>query len=431
MGGFLACISFEDSDSLIDKLASVSGSEFEECLLYYKENYQNKLLISQSEFEDVFGPVLGDSEELFHRLKTGETVDFFEVCALFVMGCDEIVTWKMNALFQLFDFDNSGSIDFNEFVMTMEACLRSVVRIKGKPQPKKSEIMKVAKHMYMSIDIDSSSTLELEEILSWAYVCEEILEFIAKMNKKPSLELCRIRYKRYFDYYQSIFTSKSMMIGIEKYAKLVDIETELRKTEYLSKFNPQEFKDIILSTTDENHAFSREILYNDVFSAIAAFEACDVFKSYILSKSDVRNLISLKRDNIVEYNSAEEVMRQIDLSGKGYVSIENWLVYCCFRTTSQLFSKFGFTLKQAFDAIDIDQNGRISSQEMKEMLDSLFEDLKKNFMTHRSEIDNHIEGLSRESLKNREYIDWVAFKDSYDKIEHDVQELRAFILNNF
>ena len=94
-------------------------------------------LLNLDEFDTVFGNLLSDPitffEELSEECKKREEklACIYEAISCFVLFSQNEMEEKVQFIFQIFDFDYSGSLEMPELVLTIQAVIRGLCKFAG------------------------------------------------------------------------------------------------------------------------------------------------------------------------------------------------------------------------------------------------------------------------------------------------------------
>jgi len=66
---------------------------------------------------------------------TYSIIDIYEFLACFIICCGDHYKSKIELVFGLFDFDESGYLDQNELILTLQASIRGLCKLANLPIP--------------------------------------------------------------------------------------------------------------------------------------------------------------------------------------------------------------------------------------------------------------------------------------------------------
>ena len=111
----------------------------EKCFLAFTEYYQTiypKRDLSREEFDELFSPILNNTNTCFSKLKKeGEKVDIYEAFVSMTVFSEGDFDLKLHGLFRSFDVDNGGSIDRTELLNFLQAAISGLCKLLELPVP--------------------------------------------------------------------------------------------------------------------------------------------------------------------------------------------------------------------------------------------------------------------------------------------------------
>lgn len=141
--------------------------------LYIAENHD--FGITCTEFTTLLASAIPEGKVAGHRLlktfdcEASNMVDVLEVlCGLIVSSETSSIPWKISKIFDLFDFDKTSQITYDELFICMFSCLRSMVRVVGKGiEPEDSDVEKLSDEIFLKADREPTLPITKEEFIDW------------------------------------------------------------------------------------------------------------------------------------------------------------------------------------------------------------------------------------------------------------------------
>lgn len=212
------------------------------------------------------------------------------------------------------------NIDMNELVMTISAFTRALSKIGSGIVPNKSTISAVASQIFIEIDKDENKNLALEEIQIWAENNEELQEIMAILSNRQSYHLAKIRYEKKIESYNQLFQKHSQIIEGDKFAPKSLIVAELQGLQEIQELDNSEFEMLLTLMSDQNSDLLSEDNYIEAIKDWLAYYVSDFLKAGKLDKAEIRVLMSFQKNNEITLDKVEEVMREIDIEKKGFIT---------------------------------------------------------------------------------------------------------------
>jgi Ca2+-binding EF-hand superfamily protein len=110
--------------------------------------------------------------------KQTKTVDIMEIYAALFTFCKGQFDDKIKAIYNLFDYDGSGSIEFTEMCSTLQAFIMGLCKITGSDLPDDSEIQLLAVKAFAYLDPHGTGTIEYKEFEDWVTTDEDIQDIL-------------------------------------------------------------------------------------------------------------------------------------------------------------------------------------------------------------------------------------------------------------
>jgi Ca2+-binding EF-hand superfamily protein len=124
-------------------------------------------------------------------------VDIMELYAIFYTFAKAQFNDKVKAVFNLFDYDCSGQIEFPELCSTLQSFIMALCKITNSKLPKETEIQHLAVKAFTYLDPDGSGTIDFNEFEDWITTDEDIqdilLIYLHYLTRNKALDL-HIKY---------------------------------------------------------------------------------------------------------------------------------------------------------------------------------------------------------------------------------------------
>ena len=142
--------------------------------LYVTENHDFGMTCS--EFSALLASAVPEGKAASHRLvktfdcEAANMVDVLEMLCGLVISCTANIGEKVNKLFDLFDFDSTKKVTYDELFILLFSSLRSMVRVLGKGiEPEDSDVEKMADEIFLKAEKEPTAHLSKEELVAWVY----------------------------------------------------------------------------------------------------------------------------------------------------------------------------------------------------------------------------------------------------------------------
>ena len=162
MGNFLSAKPNSPVDkTLFLQLKRNQLKDIYECMETIEDQYPHTSFLSYQDFDDIFGPLLPDTEPLFTKIsdynKEKENVaDLYESLSIFALFNSDEFEYKIGFLFKLFDFDRSNTIEPDELVLTFQAVVRALCKLAGLPLPTMAYLEGLANALFAVVDTNKN-----------------------------------------------------------------------------------------------------------------------------------------------------------------------------------------------------------------------------------------------------------------------------------
>ena len=156
--------------------------------------------VTCAEFLALLASAVPEGKAAGHRLiktfdcEAANMVDVLEVLCGLVVSCTANIEQKVNKLFELFDFDGTKKMTYDELFILLFSALRSMVRVLGKGiEPEDSDVEKMADEIFLKAEKEPTAHLIQEEFVAW--VCAECNFGIKKGQvKKIGLPMLMLKF---------------------------------------------------------------------------------------------------------------------------------------------------------------------------------------------------------------------------------------------
>ena len=189
MGGFLDKQKETTmSKSMVKFLRAITLPSIFECYEYYIKKYSPNNDLNREEFDDVFSPILNDSDIFFDKLVQNNKADFYEALASMTMFSKGEFNTKIKSLYQIYDTDGSGEIDREELKVFLSSGILGLWKILGIPVPYETEIQNFAYDCFKQMDEDGSGDIEYDEFETWIRNSDEIQDFLLRYTGQQTMD---------------------------------------------------------------------------------------------------------------------------------------------------------------------------------------------------------------------------------------------------
>ena len=199
----------EHRNSLTLHLKTKNINDMRDVVEYISNVYSQHSLLSQEEFEDIFGIIFDDLvDQAFEALKAKKTgkVDLYEgLAVLALLNGDDDFEGRIAFIFKLFDFDGSGSIEKKEFVMSCTAAIIGLSKIAHVPLPTLKEIEDFAVDKFFEIDNDENNVISQQELQSFLSSDLQLQEFLLIYCNVNTFALAEHRFNTRYNLFLDLF----------------------------------------------------------------------------------------------------------------------------------------------------------------------------------------------------------------------------------
>ena len=189
MGGFLIK---ENNTGLtrptIKFLRGITLSKIFECYAYYESRYAPESKLNKDDFDDIFSPVLNDTEVFFEKYEIGGFADFYEAYTAMTMFSKGEFNTKIKSLYKIYDIDESGEIDREELKIFLKSGILGLCRLLKISIPMDNEISSFSYNCFKQMDVDRSGTIEYDEFETWIRNSDEIQDFLLMYTGQQTMD---------------------------------------------------------------------------------------------------------------------------------------------------------------------------------------------------------------------------------------------------
>lgn len=434
---------------LISLLKQKKFTEISEVFENIRLLYPLNNTLNFEEFNEVFCDFFPDSCLFFELLQNSHSlsgvIDIYECLASIVIFSGEEFEEKCRFIFLLFDFNQSQSIEPKELILSFQSTIRGLCKVVSLPVPTLEEIEDIAKKLFMDIDYDNSKTIEFEEFNSWILDNYELQNFLLKYTGTQTFENAMKRFNYFFIKYKAIFVK----VAGGEHEDNVDLESLLsvlkkdiseegeESLEALRKCLVDTTKDV--NMTDLVCSKIDKQAYLDIMKAWAAFTATDINNDGNLDSNELKFLIYVydgAKSNIFQI---ENQLKIIDRNNSGVINRDEWIRFLSTDPDNSGKRIFKSNLRMLFTKFDKDHSGNLSKTE-------IFNLLKENFRIYKNaaiekghatfeNFEGIIESLATETMEELENDDqnglnWGEFKNYMEKCLEKEGKLKKFFDTN-
>jgi Ca2+-binding EF-hand superfamily protein len=318
MGGLVTTYKFDKDDSTIQYLSSIKSHDIEECLSFYITDYPNVFRVHYRHFDDIFGAILNQVDSFFLYFSNGKTdADLLEIFAVLIIACKGSVNWKVKMLFCLFDFDNSETIDKNELSLVISAFTKALCKLGSGFPPSSSKLYLIATNIFKDIDRDNSSTLDLQEILSWSEKNLEFQELMAHFSHIQSFDLASMRYSQILKEFDDLIIPDQVSDQFKRRVGKM----------FQSKLNDDEMTDFFQKVSIG--LVINRVEFERLGKSVLAFMISDYTDHKGLERLEIQVLLSLLSREEVTLPVAESFMRRYNIGKTERLSYKKWFSLVC------------------------------------------------------------------------------------------------------
>jgi Ca2+-binding EF-hand superfamily protein len=311
--------------NLVKELKSKKMTDINECVEVINASYATKLTLNSEEFEEVFGSLLGNTEEHFIQLENTHNlnacVDVYESLSVFVILSGENFNEKLKFIFGLFDFDGSGHIEEKEMVMSLQSVIRGLCKYVNLSPPALKDIEKFSQRIFLDVDLDSSNAIDFEEFQKWVRNNYELQDFLLKFSAIQTHENAMRRttdfLRKFRELYHQIANTEDLC-PTESF-----VEQARKNLPYLDEEGRELFLEVLIQCSNEMRRVKddRYIVneaYEQVIRAMAAFCATDINSDHQVNREELRYLLYAFEDgDDPDSMRIEFEMKQLDKDKSG------------------------------------------------------------------------------------------------------------------
>ena len=431
MGGFLAKEpETKMAKSTVKFLRSIALVNIFECYEYYVKRYDPNNELTRDEFDDVFSPILNDTEVYFNKLVQDDKADFFEALAAMTMFSKGEFNTKINSLYQIYDADGSGEIDRDELKTFLRSGILGLCKLLCIPIPYENEIQTFAYSCFRQMDADGGGSIDYDEFEYWIRNSDEIQDFLLKYTGQQTMDRAKKRYTQLLKSYKDAFEEVSIEFMGEHYATVKSLKAALKKI--LPKHESRHLEELFVLLDHENKGAVSEEDFDAIMKPWASFSATDINGDGELDITELKCLIWLMNDDEPAEYRVQRDMKAIDADNSGYVDRMEWIEYLASPDPETGKTTFNFKLKRAFDTHDRDKDGFIDVEDLFGLLKDTLQELTKGKGTSTKMV---IEKLTKalaidimNTLDTRDgKLDWPAFKKYMWYAKEKEENLKKFV----
>jgi len=425
--------------------------EITECITVLQEDYADCQCLTYDQFEDIFCPIFDDPEQFFKILQNEHdlegTVDIYETLASIAIFSGEKFERKAAFVFKLFDFDQNGTLEKSEMVLTLQSAVRSLCKFVDIDPPSLKSLADLADTIFAVIDHDNNKRISFDEFLFWIKNSSEIQDFLLNYAHTQTYENMKKRYTAVYTVLRHYFMLASESVTAE-YAQeeaLFKILKNEGKTYLKEKDLEYLFKVLRESTiassagylTGSEKLISKKI-YDNVMRAWSAFSASDVNGDNSIVTHELHPLLWIYEDQEPSDARVLNEMQEIDKDASGFIDRYEWVSNFCGPDKNGK-TIFRTSLKALFERHDVDNSGALCVTELRTLVGEAFKDYVRRAKDQevKQHLENMIDSLTREVFAELDegddrQIKWLEFQNymeiSLKKYENLQKFLNMYIL---
>lgn len=432
--------------ALISQLRNRNLSDLIDCYNVLSEDYTGCTTIDFSQFEDIFGPMLDDAEPFFLELQNDHdidgTVDVYETIAAFTVFIKEQFEKKVMFIFQLFDFDQTSSLESSELAITLQSAARGLCKFVHIPVPSAKSLELEAKNIFIKIDLDNNKKITHDEFMAWLRGNNELQDFLLKHVGIQTFD----NMKKRADAIHSMFLHHFIRASGARKGESAD-QTLLREyieedkrlnlsgadTDFLFDVLKTMSSSFAAGANQEETGFLSRKAFEHVMKAWCAFSASDINGDNSISSNELHAMMWIYEGEEPNESRVKSEMKVIDKDGSGEIDRYEWMKHHCL-TDQNGKDAVKKNLKVLFKRHDSDNSGHLSLDEIKELVREAFRDYMKRTSdpVKKKTVEDMIDNLTKQIFReldddNSTNIGWEEFKRYMDVAEAKIQKLKEFL----
>ena len=182
------------SKSTIKFLRRINLTDIFECYGYFRKMYFPENMLPLEQFDDIFSPVLNDTEIFFDKLKVKELANFYEALTAMALFSKGEFESKIKSLFKMYDLDGNNSIDKDELKNFLQSGVYGLSRLLNLPVPFEEEIFHLVITCFKDMDKSRSDTIDMEEFSQWIRNSDEIQDFLLRYTGQQTMDRAKKRF---------------------------------------------------------------------------------------------------------------------------------------------------------------------------------------------------------------------------------------------
>ena len=338
------------SHPLLIEYRKLTHEQVEESFQNLKDVHAKKNFLTESEFDEVFGFWMGDSEPHFKFWANFKgRVDCFEIfcgCIVFAQGN---LNDKIEFIFHFCDLDDSNSMNIDEMTILIMSCARGMCRLAQLEAPIGpdciTEIEAVSRAVFTKALSKEEREISCESFKQWVLNNHSIMEYIERFTGGTNILAAVAKRNAFLAECDEYFLRTEDGFQTITHVQLMDFIKQQLK-------NASSFE---LGHISKNLGTRRitKPLFDNVMSSLIAFDIADTNELKSITTKQLRALLWLMHgkepaDRLVDYE-----MKQLDADCSGEVSRMEFIAYMSVdpstRDASQILEA---GLKTSFDKYD-------------------------------------------------------------------------------
>lgn len=294
------------------------------------------LALSSFAFRQVLGLSQEDKElapslyQMFDTDKNGK-VDWFEVLSSIVLLSHGDLGEKLEVIFPVFDFSQTGHVSFDEVQILLHSICRGLSKVCDREPPRDADIMQVARHMFDSHNLTFDKTISQDQVKRWAGDDVEAVQYFNAFHKAVVVSEARAEIQRITERQGAIFS------GLEASADGVLVAPLLENVSLRDSLgNPSgqvlsDIRSLISGHQSSGRSGGAATLsrqrFNNVMVAWNTFVLLDTDRAGFIYGKELRSLLWLACDTeeVPSVLLAEKKLEDLKLGQQDRITLPAWL----------------------------------------------------------------------------------------------------------
>lgn len=333
--------------------------------------------VDEEQFEDVFGLWIDDTEPDF-KFWAGscDKANVFVCLCGMATFCNGKLDQKLDFVFQLFDFDNSSTLCFDELVMLMRCVLKGMCQLTGLPLNLKREepaIKMLANTVFYYMDSDSNKTVEKGEFVKYVLGSRPILDFLHKFEEGTDMNAAIKRHREKWHEVELRFNvlCQNNLAELRESMDLIEGCISQPPGEGVQRHFTIEEKIALTEHLDCQGKVSR-FAFEALAKGLCAFDVLDVVGNNFVYLVDLHLLVHIKDGKQPDPDLLMEASKRMgDFNNDDdVISRLEWITFCALpkELGDGYYDTFSNMIKTLFDNRDLDKSGQLDLEEFRMVL---------------------------------------------------------------